>query len=174
MNPEEGNLRPQILDRFGLRVVVHGLEDVEERLEAYRRVQSYLVNPRQTVAAYSPETVILQDEIQVARANLEEVVLPDEIANLGLDFIKHLKIDSLRAEITLFEAARAYAAADARQEVTSNDLREVALLALRGRRSRFMVDYFETQQDEEGEIENLMDQILDPEPNTGKSEENKD
>ncbi len=48
MNPEEGGLRPQILDRFGLRVIVRGLDDLSETLEAYRRVQAYLANPRGT------------------------------------------------------------------------------------------------------------------------------
>src|SRR5690606_20917891 len=54
MNPEEGRLRPQILDRFGLRVIVRGLDDVSQRLEAYRRVQAYLANPRQLVNQFSP------------------------------------------------------------------------------------------------------------------------
>ena len=52
MNPEEGKLRPQILDRFGLRVIVHGLENIADRLEAYRRVQAYLANPRQMVGSF--------------------------------------------------------------------------------------------------------------------------
>src|SRR5512134_2666572 len=55
MNPEEGKLRPQILDRFGLRVIVRGLESAEERLEAYRRVQAYLSNPRRMIGQFSSE-----------------------------------------------------------------------------------------------------------------------
>src|SRR5574338_1522903 len=55
MNPEEGRLRPQILDRFGLRVIVRGLETAEQRLEAYRRVQAYLANPRAMTAQFSDE-----------------------------------------------------------------------------------------------------------------------
>jgi magnesium chelatase subunit I len=53
MNPEEGRLRPQIMDRFGLRVIVRGLPDPEERLKAYRRVQAYQTNPRQTAAQFA-------------------------------------------------------------------------------------------------------------------------
>ncbi|MCX6068592.1 MAG: ATP-binding protein, partial [Chloroflexi bacterium] len=55
MNPEEGNLRPQILDRFGLRIVVRGLENANERLEAYRRVKAYLTNPRALINLYADE-----------------------------------------------------------------------------------------------------------------------
>jgi magnesium chelatase subunit I len=107
MNPEEGRLRPQILDRFGLRVVVRGLTDVDERLEAYRRVQAYLSNPRQAAADYSPDTAFARSEIQTARDLLSQVILPDEVARLGLELIDPRTSTSLRAEITLFEAARA-------------------------------------------------------------------
>ena len=163
MNPEEGQLRPQILDRFGLRVVVRGLTNPEERLEAYRRVQAYLTNPHRVIAGYTTETVMLQSEIQSARELLPNVTLPDEIAAIGLKLVEHLKIDSLRAEITLFEAARAYAAADARSEVTRSDLREIAALALRARRSSFMTEFFASQQVEENEIQAIIDNVL-PEP----------
>lgn len=64
MNPEEGWLRPQIMDRFGLRVFVHGLKEFEERVEAYYRVQAFQANPRQTVNSYSDETLRLREEIQ--------------------------------------------------------------------------------------------------------------
>ncbi len=160
MNPEEGRLRPQILDRFGLRVLVRGLGEMAERLEAYRRVQAYLTNPRATVTSYAVETSLLCDEIQVARDLMSQVVLPDPVAKLGLDIIRELQIDSLRAEITLFEAARAHAAADARQEVTPEDLHIVAPLALRARRSQFMVEFFASQQVEESEITAIIDRII--------------
>lgn len=160
MNPEEGRLRPQILDRFGLRVMVRGLVDSTDRLEAYRRVQSYMVHPRQTVAGYGPETELLRAEIEAARSLLSQVSLPDEIAQLGLTLIDRLHIDSLRAEITLFEAARAYASADGRQEVTGDDLRAIAPLALRVRRSNFMSEYFAAQQVEETEILSLLEDVI--------------
>jgi magnesium chelatase subunit I len=163
MNPEEGRLRPQIMDRFGLRVVVHGLVEPGERLEAYRRVQAYQTNPRQTVAEYWPETSVLRDEIQTARDTLVKVELPEEVAQLGLAVVQNLQIDSLRAEITLFEAARAYAAADGRTQVQASDLSTVAPLALRARRSSFMLEFFKGQQAEESEIEGALNQILNVE-----------
>ena len=160
MNPEEGRLRPQIMDRFGLRVVVQGLKDTDGRLEAYRRVRSYLTNPRAFIAMYAEETMMAKQELQAARTLLPQVVLPDEVARQGLALIDGLKIDSLRAEITLFEAARAYAAADAREEVRPEDLRVVAPMALRLRRSEFMNAYFANQQGEEDEIRNLLTRFL--------------
>jgi magnesium chelatase subunit I len=156
MNPEEGKLRPQILDRFGLRVIVHGLEDVEERLEAYRRVQAYLANPREMAGQFSAEMEAAAVEIRYAREAVRKVVLPDRIANPAIELVQRIGIDSLRAEITWFESARAYAAADGRGEVTMEDLRAVAPMALRLRRSRFMTEYMQGQRNEEQELSSLL------------------
>jgi magnesium chelatase subunit I len=160
MNPEEGRLRPQIQDRFGLRVAVRGLDDIEERLEAYKRVHAYLANRRFTLAEFQEETAIAQAEIQAARDIIHQVVLSDEVARFGLELISHLKIDSLRAEITLFESARAHAAADARLSVDKEDLKEVSLMSLRLRRSSFIADYFEQQQAEDDEILQAQNHVL--------------
>jgi len=160
MNPEEGDLRPQIMDRFGLRVIVRGLETPEERLEAYRRVQAYFNHPRQTVQQFAVETRIAQAEIQAARELLPEVTLPDDVARNGLRLIGNLQIDSLRAEITLFETARAYAAADHRLAVTQEDLCLVAPMALRLRRSKFIKDFFALRGDEEKELAAVLEGIF--------------
>ncbi|KPL83319.1 hypothetical protein SE15_08335 [Thermanaerothrix daxensis] len=152
MNPEEGNLRPQILDRFGLRVLVHGLKDAHQRLEAYRRSLYYRINPRATVAHYAEETALMREEITAARRLLPSVQISDQVALKAIALIQGLRIDSLRAEITLLEAARAYAAADNRTEVTLEDIRQVAPMALRMRRSAFMEKYIESQSNEDEEI----------------------
>jgi len=157
MNPEEGRLRPQIMDRFGLRVIVRGLDDPAERLEAYRRVQSYLSNPRGMASLYGSEMVAAAEEIQSARDLLPKVSLPDRVARPAIKMVQKLGIDSLRAEITWFEAARAYAAAAGRLKVTSEDLQEVAPMALRLRRSQFMTEYFSSQAGEEEELQGLLD-----------------
>jgi magnesium chelatase subunit I len=168
MNPEEGNLRPQILDRFGLRLLVKGLEDPEERLEAYHRTQAHNTNPRRVVDLYAEETMLARDEIQTARDLLPGVKLPKTVAKAGLELIKNFNIDSLRAEITLFEAARAHAAADGRKRVTLEDLRTVASMALRLRRSKFMQQYFEDQEEEEGEILEALNRLATPTNKTKK------
>lgn len=157
MNPEEGRLRPQIMDRFGLRLIVRGLQDSQERLEAYQRSAAYRSNPRMFINQYSLETSIAREEIQAAREQIPQVVLPNDVAQIGLNVVKKLGIDSLRAEISLFEAARAYAAADGRDQVNADDLREVAPMALRLRRSTYMQDFFTEREVEENEISHTID-----------------
>lgn len=156
MNPEEGRLRPQILDRFGLRVIVRGLEDAAERLEAYRRVQAYLANPRQMAGQFSAEMQAAASEIRSAREQVHKVIIPDSIANSAIELVQRMGIDSLRAEITWFESARAYAAADGREQVTVDDLKTVAPMALRLRRSQFMSKYLLNQLTEEKELGSLL------------------
>lgn len=158
MNPEEDKLRPQILDRFGLRVIVKGLEKPDERLEAYRRVRAYLTNPRQMAAGYAEEMAAAATEIQAARERLQKVTLPNKVAKPAIALVQKMGIDSLRAEITWFEAARAYAAADGRLEVLPEDLQTIAPMALRLRRSQFMAEYFSNQQGEE-EMEKLLETL---------------
>ncbi len=156
MNPEEGRLRPQIMDRFGLRVIVRGLDDPTERLEAYRRVQAYQANPRGMSTAYFEDTQAAADEVQSARAQLARVTLPDNVANPAIKLVQRMGIDSLRTEISWFEAARAYTAADGRNQVTPEDLQAVASMTLRLRRSQFILDYFSNQEQEENEINTMI------------------
>jgi magnesium chelatase subunit I len=161
MNPEEGNLRPQILDRFGLRLIVKGLDNIDDRLEAYRRVNIYQKNPRQLSSLYTEVTNSISAEIQSARENLSKVILPDLTAHHAIRNIQQMGIDSLRAEITWFEAARAYTAADGRTEVTIDDLKMVAPMALRMRRSKFMQEYFSHQNIEDEEMNSVLAEIKD-------------
>lgn len=150
MNPEEGDLRPQIMDRFGLRVVVQGLSEPAQRLEAYNRTRAYATNPRGTIASFADATQIALEEIASAKALLPGVQLPNDVIQAGIRLVQDLKIDTLRAEITWFEAARAFAAADGRTRVTLDDLRELAPMALRMRRSEFMSKFIQalTSEDE--------------------------
>jgi magnesium chelatase subunit I len=159
MNPEEGRLRPQIMDRFGLRLIVHGLEDQAERLEAYHRTRAYFTNARLMAAAYAAETIVMREEIQSARNLLPKVTLSAEAEHAGLEMVRKMEVDSLRAEITLFEAARALAAADSRAEATLADVRAIAPMAVRLRRSAFMADYFTAQATEEKEIQRVLDDL---------------
>jgi len=160
MNPEEGRLRPQIMDRFGLRVIVRGLPDSTERMKAYQHVHAYNSNPRSMAAQFAEETETAQKEIQIARDVLPQVELPEQVAKLGLALVERLEIDSLRAEITLFESARAHAIADGRLEVEPQDLQIVAPIALRLRRSEFMAGYFEEQVSEEQQLTKLLDELF--------------
>lgn len=161
MNPEEGTLRPQIMDRFGLRLLVNGLEETDERWEVYQRVQQYRQNSAAMLASYHEETQFARQEIQHARDVLAEVVVPDDVAKAGLELIRELQITSLRAEITLFEAAKAYAAADNRLEVSLEDLDIVAPMALRMRKSAFITEFFEQQNKEDASLRAQLKSIVE-------------
>jgi magnesium chelatase subunit I len=141
MNPEEGSLRPQIMDRFGLRVWVAPLDDTQQRLEIYRRAQSFRSDPSAFRAAYAARTAALAEEVTVAREILPHVTIPHEVEALALALIQQLQIPSHRAEIALLEAARARAAADFRNTVQPEDVERMALLALRQRRSATLDAY---------------------------------
>jgi magnesium chelatase subunit I len=152
MNPEEGALRPQIQDRFGLRVLVDGLANPDERLEVYRRVRAFREHPHWLIAALAKDTRALGEEIARARELLPEVDLTPEAASLTLQMVQELEISSHRAEITVLEAARARAAADDRKTATVEDAAAVAPMALRQRRSEFIRRYFEAARTEETQI----------------------
>ena len=152
MNPEEGHLRPQLMDRFGLRVLVRGLDDPAERFHAYEQAVWYQRDPEGMAAAYAAHTLTLAEEIAVAQGRLPGVRVDEAARDLGLAVIRQAGIHSARAEITLFEAARAYAAADERERVEPDDVRAVALLALRLRRSPALDAFLEAQAAEDEQL----------------------
>ncbi|HMK07543.1 MAG TPA: ATP-binding protein [Anaerolineales bacterium] len=156
MNPEEGSLRPQILDRFGLRVIVRGLSVPDDRLEAYRRSISFRNSPRQLIARFEVDTAQAAEELAAARQALPQVTLTPAAEAFGLTLVRRMGIDSLRAEITMFEAARAYAAADARLAAAPDDVRVVAPMSLRLRGSAFLRGYLRRQGREEGRLRSLL------------------
>jgi magnesium chelatase subunit I len=156
MNPEEGILRPQILDRFGLRVLVQGLTDPEERMLVYERVRQYRESPRSFIRAFEEETFLAYQDVIAAQELLPSVKLSEETRELGMQLVQGLNIHSHRAEFTLFEAARAYAAADARQEVTLDDLRTIAPIALRMRTSDFIDNFIEQVDEEDRQIDAML------------------
>ena len=160
MNPEEGRLRPQILDRFGLRISVRGLMTPAERFEIYQRVRQYRQNPLMFSHEWEIVTADTRNEILLAREILKETTISEEAIQLGLQLVQELDIDSHRAEYTLFEAARAHAAIDGRTSVLINDIRAVAYMALRQRRSEFMVNFVESQKQEDDQIEQHITGLL--------------
>jgi magnesium chelatase subunit I len=160
MNPEEGRLRPQIMDRFGLRVNVQGLTDVSERIEIYKRNRAFRQNPTQFIKQWEMATIDALEDVMNARELLKTTKMNDEALEIGLQIVRQLEIDSVRAEFTMFEAARAYAAADGRTEATAFDIRTVAPMALRQRRSDFMVNFFQMQHEEDKAIRASIDERI--------------
>jgi magnesium chelatase subunit I len=161
MNPEEGNLRPQIMDRFGLRVVTSGLENTSDRIEAYFRASHYLNNPYEFIQIYQDENNIARQEIENARKFVWKVKIDPIIAKFGIELIKKLNIHSLRAELTLFEAAKALAATDNRDQITIEDIKTIAPMALRLRRSTYINNFIINNETENQEIISNLDNILE-------------
>ncbi len=162
MNPEEGALRPQILDRFGLRVWVAPLDDPRQRLEVYRRAQAFRSDPAAFRAGHATATAALAEEVEAARAILPHVTVPPKLEEVALRLVQDLRVPSHRAEIALLEAARARAAADFRNTVSEEDIRKIAPLALRQRQS-VMIDAHARQiAEERAMIEAALDSIAPP------------
>jgi magnesium chelatase subunit D len=136
MNLEEGDLRPQLLDRFGLMVEVVAPRDKILRAEVVRRRLAYEADPLAYAAQWNDEQDVLRTRIAAAQALLPQVVLSDAL----LDLISHLccefEVASLRADIVMHKTARAFAALDGRLLVTPGDVRAAAELVLPHRRRR--------------------------------------
>lgn len=160
MNPEEGTLRPQIMDRFGLRVWVSPLASAAERIEIYHRSQAFRADPEGFRTTYADETAALRDEVAVARELLPHVVVPPEVEELALMLVQDLNVPSHRAEIALLEAARTRAAADFRSKVLPDDVRRMAALALRQRGSPALEAYAASVQRENEAIEAALGRVF--------------
>jgi magnesium chelatase subunit I len=141
MNPEEGVLRPQIIDRIGLRVYVDAIRDSAQRITLARRVHAFGNDPEAFAAEYAGLTEVAAASIAQARAALAAVSISPAAEEAGMSLITGLGIESSRTEIVLFEAARAYAAIDERAEAGVDDVLAVAPPVLRGRRSSAATEY---------------------------------
>lgn len=155
-NPEEGDLRPQLLDRFGLHARITTITDVAERVEIVKRRRAYDADPFAFVAAWEKETARLQRKIKQAQKRLPEVELPDPILYKIAELCVKLEVDGHRGELTLSRAAAALAAFEGRNEVRIEDVRRIAVLALR---HRLRKDPLETQ-DDATRIERAVEEVL--------------
>jgi magnesium chelatase subunit D len=136
MNPEEGELRPQLLDRFGLTVEVAAPRDPSERAEVVRRRFRHDADPAGFAAAWAAEEDALARRIAEARGRLADVVLSDAALRQVTSVCAAFDVDGLRADIVTARAAVAHAAWCGRDEVTEDDVRVAARLALPHRRRR--------------------------------------
>ena len=130
MNPEEGDLRPQLLDRFGLMVEVHGEQEAEARKEVVRRRLAFEENPAAFCARWAPEQEALRRRIGSAQALLPQVSLPEPLFDTVARVCTALQVDGHRADITMLKTARALAALEGRTEAGMEELRRAAELAL--------------------------------------------
>ncbi|MGY2047818.1 magnesium chelatase ATPase subunit I [Methylobacterium sp. JK268] len=139
-NPEEGDLRPQLLDRFGLAVAVATPADLAARVAIVRRRDAYERDPAGFAREWAAEEGRLGDGILAARARLPGLDLPDAVLEAAARLCLALGTDGLRGELTLMRAARALAALDGAPEVTVAHLREVAPASLGHRLRRNPLD----------------------------------
>ena len=140
MNPEEGELRPQITDRIGLRVFVAAASDPAERREIYRRNAAFMRDPHAFVTAHKKATDAYRRRLAKAIALLPGVVVSDDAERVAIDAVTRLGIDSHRTEIVALTAAAAHAAWHGRTTATAEDVAAVFPLAARLRRSRLRVE----------------------------------
>jgi magnesium chelatase subunit I len=139
-NPEEGELRPQLLDRFGLSLDVKTPTDLAARVDVVKRRAAFEHDPQQFVARYTAEESAVTTRLRDARTRLREVAVPDAVVERAATLCMALGTDGLRGELTLMRAARAAAALAGDTEVGDGHLRRVAALALRHRLRRNPLD----------------------------------
>lgn len=130
MNPEEGDLRPQFLDRFGLVVDVCGEDDTTQRMEVIKRRLAYESEPKAFISDYMVQQNELSDKIMKAKNLLPHTEIDDSILEAAAKISIMLDVDGHRADIVMIKTAMTIAAFDGRIEVTKEDLLKAAELSL--------------------------------------------
>jgi magnesium chelatase subunit D len=130
MNPEEGELRPQFLDRFGLAVSVEGDTDPNARVRLLKLRESFDINPESFLASYEDAETTLAEKIFTARVNLESVRISGHVLNFISEICQRNNVAGHRADIIMERASRAFAALEGRFEVTTDDVAKIAPMVL--------------------------------------------
>jgi magnesium chelatase subunit I len=139
-NPEEGELRPQLLDRFGMSVEVKTPDGLADRIEVVRRRDAFESDNAAFVADWAKDEAKLRKKIIAAREKLPTVTVSDIALERAAKLCMALGTDGLRGELTLMRAARALAALESAKSVTDDHLRRIAPPALRHRLRRNPLD----------------------------------
>lgn len=150
MNPEEGELRPQILDRLALQCDVVGIKDVEQRIQIVKRREAFTTDPVAFREKFEGERKELRQKIDKARELIPNVSTPPRIYTLIAQICLDFDVDGHRADIIIERAARANAAFEGRLETTAEDIVSAASMALPHRMRR------RPSEDEEFSEESLM------------------
>ncbi|OOK82077.1 hypothetical protein BZL30_0448 [Mycobacterium kansasii] len=136
MNPEEGELRPQLLDRFGLTVDVQASRDVDVRVEVIRQRMAYEADPDTFAERYASADAALANRIAAARGSVDDVLLPDNELRRIAALCAAFDVDGMRADLVVARTAAAHAAWRGAGVVEEQDIRVAAELALPHRRRR--------------------------------------
>ncbi|MFZ9111379.1 MAG: magnesium chelatase ATPase subunit I [Burkholderiaceae bacterium] len=155
-NPEEGELRPQLLDRFGLAVEVRTPRDLDLRVQVVLRREAFERDPQAFLNEYAQAQAELRNSIVSAQKRLSKVELPVGLLRQAAELCMRLGTDGLRGELSLIRAAKAAAAIDGVKKVTLALLREVAPMALRHRLRRDPLD----DTDSSTRVTRVMNEVL--------------
>lgn len=139
-NPEEGELRPQLLDRFGLSVDVGTSKDVKERVEVIKRRDAFERDPDTFLKTWKRKDGTLRRKILKARDMLKDVTVPDELLEKASSLCLALGADGLRGELTMIRASRALAALEGKDTVTEDQMKRISPPTLRHRLRRNPLD----------------------------------
>lgn len=139
-NPEEGELRPQLLDRFGLSIEVTTPQDVNQRMQIVRLRDEFEQNPAGFVARFASDEKATRDQLAKAKSLLDKVAVPDDALRTISELCVNLGTDGLRGELTLLRACRAYASLCADSRVDTRHIQRVAAMSLRHRLRRDPLD----------------------------------
>jgi Mg-chelatase subunit ChlI len=168
MNPEEGDLRPQFLDRFGLCVTVKGLADVQERRAVVRQRIAFEQNSHAFLEQWSHSEKILAEQIVRARADLASVRLPDAMLDLAVRLATEVEAHGHRSDIAILKAARALAALMDKDEVERTHIVEAARFVLPHRMQSVPLGRPEALLEK---LDAAVARVLDNEPLTAGAEE---
>jgi magnesium chelatase subunit I len=155
-NPEEGELRPQLLDRFGLAVEVRTPRDLDLRVQVVLRREAFERDPEAFLQEHAQAQAELSSRLVSAQKRLSKMELPASLLRQAADLCMRLGTDGLRGELSLIRAAKAAAALDGLKKVTLGLLREVAPMALRHRLRRDPLD----DTDASARVARVMDEVL--------------
>uniref|UniRef100_UPI0007658313 putative cobaltochelatase n=1 Tax=Streptomyces europaeiscabiei TaxID=146819 RepID=UPI0007658313 len=171
MNPEEGELRPQLLDRFGLTVEVAASREPDQRVEVVRRRLAYDDDPAAFVARWADEESDVRQRVVAARELLPSVVLGDGVLRQIAATCAAFEVDGMRADIVMARTATALAAWAGRTEVLAEDARQAALLALPHRRRR---NPFDAPGLDEDKLDETLEEFAQPPGNAADPEDAQD
>lgn len=158
MNPEEGDLRPQLLDRFGLSVMVYGEQDPAQRMEVIKRRLAFGDAPEAFIASYEESEQALHERLLQARKLLPTIIPSDDsllkIASISIG----VGVDGHRPDITMMHTARAHAAFHGRSQIIDDDIKVAARLTLKHRMRRLP---FEEQGHDEDCIDTAVSAVIE-------------
>lgn len=155
-NPEEGDLRPQLLDRFGLHAQITTLTDVEQRVTIVIRAEAFRADPESFLAGWEPQQAALRKQIVQAREHLPQAEMPHRLLLRAAELCLKLGVDGHRGEITIARAARAHAALEGRRDVNTDDVRAVAAMSLRHRLRRNPLEEIDTGEKIAGAMQGIL------------------